>query len=112
MALQEFTYCADKEATGTLEFRTRTAQFGDGYQQSAGDGINNRRQSWPLTFTKKKTEAEAIKAFFDDHEGCKAFAWKPPLSPIGLYVVASYSVLPLGAGLYRISATFNETFHP
>ncbi|WP_072669726.1 phage tail protein [Vibrio injensis] len=112
MAISVFTFCADKEATGSTNFRVRSAKFGDGYTQSAGDGINNRQQSWPLSFTKRKAEAGAIKQFFDDHEGYKSFAWKPPLSPIGLYKVEEYSLLPLGAGMYRISATFIEAFHP
>ncbi|ARH11771.1 minor tail protein [Vibrio phage VaK] len=112
MAIREFTYCADKEATGTASFRVRSASFGDGYTQKAGDGINGKRQTWPLSFTKKKAEAEAIKQFFDDHKGYQSFAWKPPLEPLGLYQVEEYTLLPLGAGMYRISATFTESFHP
>ncbi len=112
MSLAEFTYCADANATGDSERLTRTAQFGDGYAQQAGDGINNKRDSWPLTFTKRKAEAEKIKQFFDDHEGYKAFAWTPPLSPMKLFIAKDESLTPLGGGMYRITVTFEEVFHP
>lgn len=111
MAISEFTHCADAQASGSFEFRLRTAQFGDGYTQTAGDGINNKKQNWPLTFTKVKSEADEIIRFFDEHEGHKAFAWKPPLSGLKLFTVPSYSCQPLGAGIYRITATFEEVFY-
>ena len=112
MPLQTFTWCADKEATGTHQFKVRTAQFGDGYAQTAADGINNKSQQWPLTFTKRMAEAEAIKQFFDSHSGSVSFLWKPPLETERLFKVSSYSVNPLGAGWYRISATFEQSFNP
>lgn len=112
MALQTFTWCATGEATGQVEYRTATAQFGDGYAQNAADGINNKQQSWPLTFKKRSTEAAAIMAFFDEHAGYKAFAWKPPLGVLGLYLVKNPTIKPMGAGWYEIAATFEQAFHP
>ncbi|MCP5854454.1 phage tail protein, partial [Klebsiella pneumoniae] len=44
-----FTWCPYIEPTGSGTFRVRSAQFGNGYRQVAGDGINNEVQSWPLT---------------------------------------------------------------
>ncbi|EKZ9178138.1 phage tail protein [Vibrio vulnificus] len=112
MALQQFTWCPDKDATGETTRRTREVQFGDGYKQSAGDGINGASQKWPLTFTKRRDEAVAIKSFLDDHKGYISFAWQPPLEPLGLYQAKTSTLTPLGAGWYRISVTFEQSFHP
>ncbi|WP_417393649.1 phage tail protein [Gimesia sp.] len=112
MAIERFTWSADKDATGETQYRTRTAQFGDGYKQSAGDGIHGSSQSWPLTFTKKREQALLIKQFLDAHQGYRSFAWTPPLGELSLYQAQSYTLTPLGAGWYRIAVTFEQAFHP
>jgi phage-related protein len=112
MAAQVFTWVPDNGATGEVQYRTRTAQFGDGYSQSVGDGTNNKIQSWPLTLTKNKAISEEILSFFNDHQGFKAFAWTPPLGEMSLWKVIQYANTPLGSGMYRITATFEQTFHP
>ena len=112
MALLEFTWVPDGSATGDKDFTVRTAQFGDGYIQKVADGINNEKQTWPLTFTKRKADAEAIAAFLDLHKGAKSFAWKPPLGQLSLWTAGKYSINPLGAGIYRITVTFEQEYHP
>lgn len=112
MALQQFTWTPTTGAAGDKTFNVRKAQFGDGYSQIVADGINNQSQSWPLTFTVKKPEAEQIINFLDAHQGSKAFAWTPPLGTASIWTVAKYSIAPLGANIYRISATFEQAFHP
>ena len=112
MPLQQFTWRPDKEATGTSQFAVNTVQFGDGYSQSAEDGLNNETASWPLTFTKKRAEAEAIKAFLKQHKGAKAFAWQPPLEPMQLFTAGEYTVTPLTSSMYRITVTFEQVYRP
>ncbi|MCS6235665.1 phage tail protein [Shewanella baltica] len=109
---QTFTWAPDNGATGETQYRTRAAQFGDGYSQAVGDGINSKVQSWPLTFTKNKATAESITEFFDDHQGFKAFIWTPPLGTASLWKVTQQTNTPLGGGMYRITATFEQSFHP
>lgn len=109
---QTFTWAPDNGATGDTQYRTRTAQFGDGYRQSVGDGINSKVQSWPLTFTKNKATAEEIIAFLDEHQGAKSFIWTPPLGNASLWQVKQVTNTPLGGGMYRIAATFEQAFHP
>lgn len=40
-----------------------TSQFGDGYEQVAVNGINNVAEEWELTWTGKKKDVAAIRAF-------------------------------------------------
>lgn len=112
MAAQVFNWIADNGATGESQYRTRSVQFGDGYSQSVGDGINSKTQIWPLSFTKNRVDSEAIIAFIDQHQGYKAFQWAPPLGTASLWKVTQSTNTPLGGGIYRISATFEQSFHP
>lgn len=112
MPIETFTWAPATDAQGDISYRTRTAQFGDGYAQVVGDGLNNRAQSWPLSFTRREAEAQAIIDFFDRHAGHTAFRWTPPLGQLGLWRVATHSLRPMGGGIYTITATFEQAFHP
>ena len=50
MGIQTFEFPARVNAAGDMRFRVRKAQFGDGYAQVSGDGINPIVRSWDLTF--------------------------------------------------------------
>ena len=50
MALETFNWSPRVNPSQDVTMRTREAQFGDGYTQTSGDGINPRSQSWDLTF--------------------------------------------------------------
>jgi|AACY02.9.fsa_nt_gi Phage-related protein len=69
----------DKRLNRRSEPRVRIAQFGEGYQQRAIDGINNIVDSYALTFTNRdKTEADDILAFFDTKAAVTAFDFTIP----------------------------------
>lgn len=112
MATEEFTWCPRINAEQEVTFRTRSAQFGDGYKQVSGDGINTRSQKWTLEFTGDEGYIIAIKAFLDRHQGTKSFAWRPPLESLGLYRCNTYTPTALGAGKHSLSATFEQAFAP
>ncbi|MEL2282405.1 phage tail protein, partial [Klebsiella pneumoniae] len=63
----------------TFNFRVRKAQFGDGYAQVSGDGINPRSQDWERSFVGTEDYIRPIKQFFGRHAGPRAFQWPPPL---------------------------------
>ena len=112
MSTETFTWVPKVEPVGSVEFRLKTAKFGDGYQQTAADGINNKTQSWPLTFVGDEARIKAIVAFLDRHAGAKAFSWTAPLAGPALYRCKGYQPTPMGAGLYSLTATFEQAFHP
>ena len=69
----------DKRLNRRSEPRVRIAQFGEGYQQRAIDGINNIVDSYALMFTNRdKTEADDILAFFDTKAAVTAFDFTIP----------------------------------
>jgi phage-related protein len=110
--IETFIWVPRLEPTGTADYRVLTAKFGDGYEQTASDGINNKSQTWPLTFTGTAAKIGAIRDFLDAHAGSKSFYWTPPLSARGYYKCKSHSIRPLGGGNYELTATFNQSFQP
>ena len=112
MALSVFTYDPVADPVGTTKYRVLKAQFGDGYIQTAADGINNTIKSWPLNFAGPKAQMNPIIAFFDGLAGWKAFLWTPPLGVQGAYRVSSYSLTAQSGDNYLVSATFEQAYKP
>jgi phage-related protein len=100
------------EPTGEEKFRTRSAQFGDGYKQLAQDGLNSSSQRWPLTFGGQEDEIEPIVSFLRRHAGAKSFLWRPPLGVQSLWTCAGFNTTPHVDGLYTVTATFEQSFQP
>ncbi|NOK93697.1 phage tail protein, partial [Escherichia coli] len=65
MAIEIFTWSPRVNPQQTVNFRVRKAQFGDGYTQVSGDGINTRSQDWELSFVGTEDYIRPIKQFFD-----------------------------------------------
>ena len=112
MTTQTFTWVPLVEPTGTGTYHVLKAQFGDGYAQTAADGINNKTQSWPLQFRGVASKISAIRDFLDARQGYQAFFWTPPLGAQGYYKCTSHTVKQLGAGNYELTATFEQAFQP
>lgn len=110
---QTFTWQPLTNPIGKHNFRTLTAQFGDGYVQEVSDGINNLVSSWQLSFQDMASGITPIVTFLNDHRGYKPFKWTPPLSSVSkLYVVKEYDVQVIAGAcpIYRLTATFEERF--
>ena len=94
---------------GQSSFAVLSAKFGDGYEQTAADGIQNKRAEWPLSFTDNNVVIAEIAAFLDLHAGWKAFLWTPPLGVEGEFKASKYALKPLGGNMYTLSVTFRQT---
>jgi phage-related protein len=57
--------------------RTLTNKFGDGYEQRAADGINNKLRTYSLSFSRVTADVEAIETFLDGKGGVTSFTWTP-----------------------------------
>lgn len=110
MAIQRFTWPTQTGESPDISYRVRTSQFGDGYKQLVGDGPNNKVQSYPITFTGTKSEVLEVMAFFDAHAGSVAFLWTTPLGDLALFTCAKPVPTPMGGGVFKISATFDQAF--
>lgn len=69
----------DKTLSRQAAPRVRVAQFGEGYQQRAIDGINNIVDTYSIMFAnREKIEADDILAFFDTKAAVTAFDFTIP----------------------------------
>jgi phage-related protein len=73
-AFNHLASSADK----TVKLRRKSVRFGDGYVQSAPDGLNFQLRSWALTFARPKDEADAIEAFLLTVADGSGFDWTDP----------------------------------
>lgn len=112
MAQQTFSWCPRVGAQADTQFRVLQAQFGDGYRQTAADGINNFTDQWELEFVGKAAYILPIKQFLDEHGGWRSFLWVPPLREEGSYTAGRYSVSAMGAGVYALRVTFIRNWKP
>ena len=55
------------------------ANYGDGYEQRVGAGINTLPESWSLSWnTRSSADGNKIIKFLEDRNGTEAFDWYPP----------------------------------
>jgi len=115
LAIETFNWKTQIQAgmQGMFVYATRSAKFGDGYEQIAGDGINPETQSWPITMSGLNSEMLPALAFIRQHI-TKSFIWTPPNGAPGLYRVDPESVRaePLAHNVTTITATFKQAPAP
>lgn len=105
-----FTYDPIYSVNLTQSPRVRVAQFGDGYMQRSGDGINRQARTWSVKFSGTQSEIDVIDAFLTNEGGITSFDWTPPTGTSGKFLSQEWTV---SAGDYNdwiLSSTFNEVF--
>lgn len=110
--MKTFIWCPKTNPSGQIIDRALVAQFGDGYQQAAADGINTKIDSWPLTFIKRRDKMQPLVDFLDEVGQWQAFLWTPPMGTENAYRRAEYTLIPMGAELYSLTVTFNRVYTP
>ncbi len=70
----KFTFECDLDGNNqTQRFNTLSTKFGDGYEQTASVGLNNRSGEWTYQRTAYKAEIMQIKAFLMPTRGLIPF---------------------------------------
>jgi phage-related protein len=108
MAIQTFpiTYGPDWQSPRKSATRVLKTEFGDGYGQRVGDGINTVRETWDLNWG-SLTPDEATNAdfFLRARGGYDAFLWTPPRATVAKkWTCESWTLTPLDAPLAAASA--------
>lgn len=77
-ALPLTTYIT-QTAQKTVKFSTITAQFGDGYMQRAGDGINKKQEMWSITYDNlDQTQRNILWVFIEIVQQTAVIEWTAP----------------------------------
>ncbi|MCR8922667.1 phage tail protein [Dasania sp. GY-MA-18] len=95
------------------EYETLVADFGDGYEQRAGAGLNSHKTHWQLVWVAiSKAEADQLKDFLDERGGHTAFAWTPPgeLNSRKWVCKGLNGPKPEKGNLYTLSISIREVF--
>ncbi len=103
MAVETYNWHSQLGA-GAVEYSqtVRAAQFGDGYEQVAENGINSTAIQVPMKHTGTEAEVNAVRDFLLAHT-VKAFIITPPGEEIGLY-----RVVPDSVRKNQLSSKFSE----
>lgn len=108
-----FTWTPMTQPEGTVRLRVRRAQFGDGYSQLAGDGLNVKATDWNVTFEGTYAEVKAIEDFLDAQQGYIMFQWTPPGAAASYwYTCTDYRIVPHIGLQKRLTGTFKQEFQP
>lgn len=98
-----------KTSSASVEVKTVSVDFGDGYSQVSADGLNAARETlaltWPvLTFA----QAAQIHAFFKARDA-QPFWWSLPGEPARLWRCTKWT-RPFSAGTQSMTAELAEVF--
>ena len=109
--MEVFKFRPISQPVRTDTFTITSVQFGDGYEQNAGNGINNRRQGWQLEFG--PDESQAVRDFLIRHAGHRSFEWTNPDGEVGRYAVKKpLTTKYLASGIRVLSCNFEQVFYP
>jgi phage-related protein len=103
-----FNWLPDWGVSKSQKPRVLRYQFGDGYEQRRGDGINSNLEEWSCTFKRNVVEVELIDTFLKQMGGTEAFNWVTPDGRSAVFVCDSHSVTKDDYGWSTLSATFRE----
>jgi phage-related protein len=77
-ALPLTTYIT-QTAQKTVKYTTITSQFGDGYMQRAGDGINKKGENWLITYDNlDQTQRDLLWVFIEIVQQSDVIEWTAP----------------------------------
>lgn len=115
LSTAQFLWSPSYAVPKKVSFRLRKGEFGDGYEQRSGVGINNIRRQWDLRFN-AKSEAVAldIQDFLEAREDGKSFYWKPPFlnrnEETILVTCEEFQITPMSYNNFDITATFKQVY--
>ena len=102
----------DVGLSGSNKFRILESNFGDGYKQRAGDGINTKEKNYSLSWNNLSvSEINDIITFLDSQAGYIAFNYTlPGDSASTKFICKDYSETWMQGNLKGCSATFELVY--
>ena len=107
--MADFTYIPSFSTSKAMVPRVKKAQFGDGYQQRALDGINTKLEVWNLQFNNvSSVDAALIETFLELKAGVTTFTWDNPNGVEITVVCGSWSRAFVTTASSNMTMTFEE----
>ncbi|MEL4399039.1 phage tail protein [Shewanella algae] len=115
---ETFIWTVNVGATGETTHKVLKNEFGDGYTQAFGVGINNRSTSWSVSVSGfvdgiRTPNIKPVLDFLKARHGYQSFYWTTPDGDTGLFRAENYSTANDSQnGKTTINWTMQETFQP
>lgn len=97
---------------GAVQYSVLAARFGDGFRQTAPNGINNKTQNWTVQIQGTLDELAQPIAFLDALAGARSFFWTPPGGQQGYYKAGSFQPVQIAGPLWSLTIPFEQDFKP
>lgn len=113
MTIESFDWPVRVGASEDINIATQEIQFGDGYKQVSGVGINQDNASWDLSCNGKLSEISLIRTFLKSHVTV-SFWWVNPWGEKKLYRVKRDSIKPVftNGQFVEINFVFEQAYMP
>lgn len=94
--------------------RVLMSEYGDGYIERAGDGINTQYRNLSLTWENIYTEEmPSIFGFLEARKGYEKFFWVPVSEEEERrFICPEFDKEAVDVGVWNVTATFKEVFDP
>lgn len=94
------------------KYRYLEANFGDGYSQRAGDGLNTISEEWRMVWDIiTSSEKNILIDFFDQQQGYLNFNFTAPGDSVSKKWIANTpSVTPINATYYKVECVFQRVY--
>ena len=94
-----------------FEARVLVTDFGDGYRQRVGDGINTIRRNYDIEWIGSNTDIDELETHFEERAGYQSFTWTPPEeSTERKWTCMTWSREHMADGISRITASFRQEY--
>lgn len=115
MAIEVFSWPIQSAGQPETQVKdnVRRVQFGDGYSQVSGNGLNPDYLVFNFSFTGSPSKALEMYAFLRRHK-TKSFSFKPPYGELSLWRVQADSLKKVIKSklVVSITAIFEQAFIP
>lgn len=95
------------------KFRVLSAQFGNGYEQTKPDGINNKVQEWSITWEALiESEKTTVINALNSAGASEILLWTPPGGSASKFRMTTdgYSISYRAGEVYNISCNLKQVF--
>ena len=96
----------------STKYQVLKTQYGNGYSQRAGDGINNVQDSWQVQWNGLTTaNFQILKSAFDAAAGVDYFTWQAPGdTTTKKWIVSQVTRTNWSGAVYDIAVTLEQVF--
>lgn len=107
-----FKWELDALAGKKISLSVTTSSFGDNYEQTVSNGINNAREGWSHGVTNYYSVTKLVEEFLRRHEGVTPFLMNLGGDVKAYKTVGDIEHTHIGGDVWRVGFSVKQTFIP